>query len=105
MFLCKSMQGMSEYKLISRVILISSFSNTVLGPLRVKVREKGENNFKLIHIEQLSVNALKEAISKRLNKENPISEIKLIPDVLIELDDDVLQLDDMASLEVTFQTR
>jgi len=104
---------LSSYKELCLHILVHSMNIDVVAdqiklikPLKLKVKEQNEAYFKLIQLKKLSIKSLQKSIIKRMNKvgkiELRVKKLVLLPDCLIEVDEDVELLKDGDCLEVEF---
>lgn len=86
-----------------KCVLISLFHLKLDIPLTVRVREHNGTLFKIITITKRTMTQLHFAISTRLEVKTPIKSIILLPDTLIEKDQDLYLLEEESKLEVHFE--
>jgi hypothetical protein len=74
--------------------------------LVLKVKEPTDEHFRLVSLTSLTFTSLQKAIRKRYKKSRgtPVERILLLPDIIIEKNDDVQMLQQNATLEVRFGT-
>eukprot|EP01114_Cavostelium_apophysatum_P015628 TRINITY_DN4299_c0_g1_i2.p1 TRINITY_DN4299_c0_g1~~TRINITY_DN4299_c0_g1_i2.p1 ORF type:complete len:587 (+),score=139.94 TRINITY_DN4299_c0_g1_i2:152-1912(+) len=100
---------LNSYKELCLHILVSGLDVSVvedqislLRPLRLKVRARGQQLFYMINLKKLRLESLHKKIKKRLQRTQELQSLVLLPDCIIEQNADLSFLRDGDSLEVEF---